>query len=258
MMLTIHAAFPSHRSDLQKQFEMADVVPSSTPHEATLRTFTNFPYLPPEIRREIWSYILPASRVIHITSLRHRKCFIEKRADSVLLRICQESRAIASERLKLSFKPHLRHPIYFDSSCDILLMQSTRVLDMFFQGTDQEITEEVTNVKVVALMMPSLSPEARMNVISTFLHRSVIIYALAKAAARFGNLQKVILLPSNPEEALEPDFHDRIQAKMRSNYGENRDPYAVSRREFLKDEDGRIPITEVMSAVDFWNRFDRH
>jgi hypothetical protein len=161
------------------------------------------------------------------------------------------------ERYQLSFEPHLRRPIYFDFSSDILLMQNEKVLSMFFERSKGAITKEVTMVKVIAIGLPPLSQVALTHIVNHLFIMS-ISSAMIDAAARFGNLREIILLSTRSQNM--PDLENSVcsesfQAKMRSFYSSFPDPYALKRRELLKDEDGSIPKTKLMTAVDFWNGF---
>jgi hypothetical protein len=222
-------------------------------------TFTKFPDLPPEIQREIWTYLLPGPRVIHImgSPRAEGQCFVDMIENPLLLRICQESRALACKWYRLSFEPHLRRPIYFNFSSDILLMQNEKVLSMFFERGKGSITSEVTMVKVLAISLPFVETTASLHVISRLLFVMAIHTGVINAATRFGNLREILLLTTEPRRS---DFEnallsDEYLTKMRMSYSGLQDPYALKRREFLKDEDGSIPTTTLMTAVDFWNRF---
>jgi hypothetical protein len=141
--------------DLCDQSNMANLATrwsNSPPLDSMPETFTKFPDLPLEIQREIWTYLLPGPRVIHIMGSPSAKgqCFVDPIEIPLLLRICQESRALACKRYRLSFESHLRRPIYFNFSSDILLMQNEKVLSMFFERSKGSITREVTMVKVLA------------------------------------------------------------------------------------------------------------
>jgi 2EXR family len=252
-------------SDYYKQLKMADQASSTTSspqREATPRTFRRFPNLPPEIRCEIWRHILPGPRVIHVMGSPRPnggKCFVEGMEFPVLFRICRESRAIAAERYQLSFRPHLRYPVYFDFSCDTLLLHDDRTLHMFFERGELPLTSEVTKVKVIAVGIPSLEQVAKAHVVSGLILIMALSNALIKAASRFGNLREIVLWTTGPNAIRgfeESNFQHRIREKMRSSYSELQDPYARQRRHFLKDEDGSIPATTLMTSVDFWNRFD--
>jgi hypothetical protein len=185
------------------------------------------------------------------------QCFVDTVDNPALLHICQESRIFALERYQLSFEPHLRRPIYFDFSSDILLMQNEKVLSMFFERSKGAITKEVTMVKVIAIGLPPLSQVALTHIVNHLFIMS-ISSAMIDAAARFGNLREIILLSTRSQNM--PDLENSVcsesfQAKMRSFYSSFPDPYALKRRELLKDEDGSIPKTKLMTAVDFWNGF---
>jgi hypothetical protein len=248
-----------------EHLEMADQItkwPNYSPHhESKSEMLTKFPDLPPEIRREIWRCLLPGPRVIHIMGSARAgggKCFVDTVDNPTLLHICQESRIFALEKYQLSFEPHLRRPIYFDFSLDILLMQNEKVLSMFFERSKGAITKEVTMVKVLAIDLPPLSQVASTHVVNHLLFIMSISSAMIDAAARFGNLREIVLLSTQSQNM--PDLENSVcsesfQAKMRSFYSSIPDPYALKRRELLKDEDGSIPKTKTMTVVDFWKGF---
>ncbi|KAE9376071.1 hypothetical protein N431DRAFT_464128 [Stipitochalara longipes BDJ] len=234
---------------------------NNTLHEPLLETFTRFPDLPPEIRHQIWRYMLPGPRVVHIVGSSRPnggQCFVDATDNPLLLRICQESRTVARERYQLSFEPHLQCPVYFDFSSDILLMQDEKVLSMFFERSKGPITSEVTRVKAIAVGMHPQARVISLHVISQFLFVMGIYSAMVHAASRFGNLGEIILLTTGG--LFQPDFENRLRSnsfrtRMEKSYTDDQDPYALKRREFLKDEDGNIPTTKLMTVVDFWNRF---
>jgi hypothetical protein len=232
-------------------------------HESGPETFTKFPDLPSELRREIWKYLLPGPRVIIIagpprTSYRRieGRCFVDGIKTPELLHICQESRDFALERYRLSFGPHLSSPVYFDFSSDVLLLDNEKVLSMFFERSNGSITSEVTMVKTIAIDLPFLEESGRMHIVNNLLFLMSVSDRLLKATARFGNLREIVLLKS-PDSL--PQFSQLLdgafKAKMRLNYSEFQDEYTLKRREFLKDEDGSIPKITFMTIVDFWNRF---
>lgn len=225
-------------------------------HESGPETFTKFPDLPPEIRREIWKYLLPGPRVIHIMGSPRTnggQCFVNTTETPKLLHICQESRVLTLERYRLSFEPHLRHPIYFDFSSDALLLQNEKVLSMFFERSKGSITSEVTMVKTIAIDLPFLEEAGRVHIVNNLLFLMSLSDGILKATARFGNLREIVLLKYVPQfpQLLDGTF----RVKMRRYYSEFQDPYTLKRRGFLKDEDGSIPEITSMTAVDFWNRF---
>jgi hypothetical protein len=229
---------------------------SSSSQDSKPETFTRFPDLPPEIRREIWKYLLPGPRIIHIMGS-HRtnggQCFVDTVEIPTLLHTCQESRSLALKRYKLSFEPHLRHPVYFDFSSDALLLQNEKVLSMFFERSKGSITSEVTMVRTIGIALPFLEQAQRMHIVDDLLFLMSVSDGMLKATARFGNLREIVLVKSVPRfsELLDKAFI----SKMRNNYSVFQDPYTLKRREFLKDEDGSIPEITSMSAVEFWNRF---
>ncbi|PMD45685.1 hypothetical protein L207DRAFT_508491 [Hyaloscypha variabilis F] len=223
--------------------------------------FTKFPCLPAEIRHQIWRYLLPGPRVIHIMGPARpigEPCFVDATENPLLLRVCQESRAITCERYQLSFESYLRYPIYFDFSSDILLMQNDQVLSMFFERSNRSISSEVTRIKAIAVGLRPLPQAAAMHVVSHFLFVVGLSYALAHAASRFGNLREITLLTNGGQTG--PGLENSLSSvlfreKMEKAYKDERDPYAQNRREFLKDEDGSMPIIKFMTEVDFWNHF---
>jgi hypothetical protein len=263
----MHLTTPAllHPPKFCEHLEMADLVTrwSNYPphHRSKSETLTRFPDLPPEIRREIWRYLLPGPRVIHVMGSARAgggQCFVDSLENPTILHVCQESRAFALEHYRLSFKPHLRRPIYFDFSSDILLMQNEKVLSMFFERSKGAITKEVTMVKVIAIDLPPLAQVASTHVVNHFLFIMSISSTMIRAAARFGNLREIVLLTTRSQNM--PDLENSLcsesfQVNMRSSYSPSPDPYALKRRELLKDEDGSIPKTTLMTAVDFWNRF---
>jgi hypothetical protein len=139
----------------------------------------------------------------------------------------------------------------------VLLMQNENILNNFFERNKGPITSEITMVKVIAIDLVRLDfrPESH-NVISLFLSMMSVTSALATAVARFGNLQEIVLLKPRSEWDLQDSFScDTYKENLRRNYSDDEDLYARTRREFLKDDEGNIPITTIATVEDFWNRF---
>ena len=137
-------------------------------------------------------------------------------------------------------------------------MQDDKVLTMFFERSKGPITREVTRVKVIAVEFKPLPQAINMHIISQFLFVIRISWALEQAASRFGNLRDIFLLTAegHTESDLENSLRSMaFQTRMTNSLKDDRDVYAAKRREFLKDEDGEIPATKLVTAVDFWNRF---
>jgi len=242
--------------------DLATGLPGYTLREPIPQTFTNFASLPPEIRCQIWKHALPSPRVIHIKGITRdlnegKQCYADSIDHPILLHACHESRAIALEHYRCAFELHLRHPVYFDPSQDVLLMQNENVLNNFFERSKGPITSEVTTVKLIAIDLVRLDfrPETH-NVISLFLSMMAVTSALATAVTRFGNLEEIVLLKPRSEWDLQDSFScDTYKENLRRNYSDDEDRYARRRREFLKDEEGKIPITTIATVENFWNRF---
>jgi hypothetical protein len=243
---------------------MVDLATGNPLRESIPPTFTNFANLPPEIRSQIWEYALPNPRIIHIKgNIRElnegKGCFADSLDHPVLLHACHESRTIALTHYRCAFEPHLRHPVYFDPSQDVLLMQNDNILNDFFERSKGSITSEVTTVKFIAIDLIRLDfgPEPDC-VISLFLSMMAVTSALATAVTRFGNLQEIVLLKPCSEWDLQNSFScacDIYKEDVRRNYSDDEDLYARKRREFLRDDEGNIPITTTTTVEDFWNRF---
>lgn len=242
--------------------DLATGMPGDPLCESIPPTFTNFANLPPEIRSQIWEYALPNPRIIHIKgNIRElnegKRCFADSVDHPVLLHACHESRTIVLKHYRCAFEPHLRHPVFFDHSQDVLLMQNENILNNFFERSKGSITSEVTTVKVIAIDLIRLDfrPETH-NVISLFFSMMAVTGALATAVTRFGNLQEIVLLKPRSEWDLQDSFScDTYKENLRRNYSDDEDLYARRRREFLKDNEGNIPITTITTVEDFWNRF---
>jgi hypothetical protein len=251
LLLQLHFSTPTSR------FDMSELSPKPPNHESKPQVFTKFPDLPPEIRQEIWKYLLPGSRIIHIKMCARAdggQCFADMTENPLLLRVCQESRHFALERYQLSFEPHLRHPIYFDFSSDILYMWCEKVSSLFFERSEGSITSEVTRVKVIAIGVPPTFPN---HVVSKLLSFMRMAFRLMDATTRFGNLQEIILM--SPGSQTDPDLEsylcsEKFQTKLRI-CSRNNDSYVLKRREFLDYEARSTPIISHLTAVDFWKRF---
>ncbi|KUJ17763.1 uncharacterized protein LY89DRAFT_733589 [Mollisia scopiformis] len=103
------------RQDVQLNFKTSN--PSRASKPAT--TFHLFPNLPAELRKKIWEAARPEPRVVRV-STKGREWGSTKGKVPALLHVCFESRQIALQWYKLSFKdsPKLNGGIYFDHSVD--------------------------------------------------------------------------------------------------------------------------------------------
>ncbi|CZS95838.1 uncharacterized protein RCO7_08799 [Rhynchosporium graminicola] len=120
-------------------------------------TFTEFPNLPPELRRLCWKFALPGPRIITVTrcisqfvkndwqdsEYGHQPLAASNAIAPAMLFVNIESRKFAFRSYKLMFKHHLLKPIYFDFGHDTFFFPSSSLdLESFLVLDDGEVTSE--------------------------------------------------------------------------------------------------------------------
>ncbi|PVH88998.1 hypothetical protein DL98DRAFT_622755 [Cadophora sp. DSE1049] len=99
-------------------------------------TFPKFRKLPPELRRMIWTLIIPNRRVVKISSTRHlnysRGMALKANANlPIPLSVSSESRQIALKYFTLAFELVLSSPVYFNFQHDTLLFDDKPTCELF-------------------------------------------------------------------------------------------------------------------------------
>jgi len=141
-----------------------------------LSEFQLFPQLPAEIRRIIWSGVIPGQRAIRVVPHRSSKTMTQDGAPTyrlrygpryfmdhiptVLLHICKESRTFALER----YKPFLGSPcgdlpIYFDFEGDTLFFNSNLEWKFMTDISDGEREAEKKEVLRLAAVLDAMMNE---------------------------------------------------------------------------------------------------
>ncbi|PVH84847.1 hypothetical protein DL98DRAFT_528262 [Cadophora sp. DSE1049] len=140
-----------------------------------LKTFTQFPKLPTEIRLMVWELVLPGERVVRIeeftnTGRRHKpcascRCIGSRACVPTLLHVNHETRHLALKSYTVTFKNRLLKPTYFNPNLDILLFASVDAFIKFAEPVMLSHTLNLLDVSPFTELFPASDAHGKLGTI---------------------------------------------------------------------------------------------
>jgi len=181
------------------------------------KIFHHFPRLPPELRRKIWRYALPAPRIMSVDFLQrspqHNPQFEPNHPPPMLLQVCHEAREVALENYELVFAA--RNPAGIATAVEGEKEDRGGAAFHFnFRGDTLCFTRETMPLRIV-LFLEDMDPaevcRVRYLAVGTELPKDIMKYV-----TQFHGLEVFSLILSDPRVAAPRGKFGIVEADHRS------------------------------------------